>query len=137
IGGIFGTFMGIVNGLPKLGGMNLQDVEMSKQVMDQFLWEVSFAMNSSIIGIFLSVSMTFFNTIFSPDKLFVSLVDRFEASLDLIWYRSDNNNYTKELPAFDENKDPVEAMAEQSLNAEINKGVRNRNLDEVRKAKVS
>jgi hypothetical protein len=137
IGGIFGTFMGIVNGLPKLGGMNLQDVEMSKQVMDGFLFEVAFAMNSSICGILFSVLMTFINTIFSPDKLFVEMVDRFENSLDLIWYRSDNNDYPADLAPFDENKDPAEALAEESLNTEINKGKRTRNLDEVRKNKVS
>lgn len=137
IGGIFGTFMGIVNGLPKLGGMNVQDIEMTKTVMDGFLYEVSFAMNSSIIGILFSVLMTFTNTIFSPEKVFVSMIERFENSLDLIWYRSDNNEFPKEVKDFDEHRDPVEALAEESLNSEINKGARSRNLDEVRKVKAS
>lgn len=137
IGGIFGTFMGIVNGLPKLGGMDITDTEMSKQIMDGFLFEVSFAMNSSIAGIFFSVIMTFINTIFSPEKVFVSMVDRFENSLDLLWYRSDNNEYPKDGAAFDENKDPVEAMASASLNLEIKKGERGRDLDDLRKPKVS
>lgn len=137
IGGIFGTFMGIVNGLPKLGGMNLQDVEMSKQVMDAFLFEVSFAMNSSIVGILFSVLMTFINTIFSPEKIFVSMVDRFENSLDLLWYRSDNNDFPKDVPAFDEHRDPVEALAEESLNSEVNKTRRSRSLGEARKIKAS
>jgi hypothetical protein len=137
IGGIFGTFMGIVNGLPKLGGMNLQDIEMTKTVMDGFLFEVSYAMNSSIMGILFSVLMTFTNTIFSPEKVFVSMVDRFENSLDLLWYRSDNNDFPKNVPAFDEHRDPVEALAEESLNSEINKGARSRNLDEIRKVKAS
>ena len=137
IGGIFGTFMGIVNGLPKLGGMNIQDVEMSKQIMDNFLFEVSFAMTSSILGILFSVVTTFFNTVFSPEKVFASMVDRFENSLDLLWYRSDNNDFPKDLPAFDENRDPVEALAEESLNSEINKGVRTRSLDELKNPKAS
>ncbi len=137
IGGIFGTFMGIVSGLPKLGGMNVQDIEMTKTVMDGFLYEVSFAMNSSIIGILFSVLMTFTNTIFSPEKVFVSMIERFENSLDLIWYRSDNNQFPKEGKDFDEHRDPVEALAEESLNSEINKGARSRNLDEVRKVKAS
>lgn len=137
IGGIFGTFMGIVNGLPKLGGMDINDAEMSKQIMDGFLFEVSFAMNSSITGIFLSVLMTFINTIFSPEKVFVSMVDRFENSLDLLWYRSDNNEFPKDMPAFDEHKDPSEALASESLNREISKGERTRGLDALRKTKVS
>lgn len=137
IGGIFGTFMGIVNGLPKLGGMDVNDAEMTKQIMDGFLFEVSFAMNSSIMGIFLSVLMTFVNTIFSPDKVFSTMVDRFENSLDLLWYRSDNNDYPIDLPGFDENKDPQEALASESLNREIGKGGRTRDLDELRKPKAS
>lgn len=139
IGGIFGTFMGIVNGLPKLGGMDINDAEMSKQIMDGFLFEVSFAMNSSIMGIFLSVLMTFLNTIFSPDKVFSNMVDRFENSLDLLWYRSDNNDYPRDVEAFDEHRDPAEALASESLNREIGKGARTRELDELktRKSKVS
>lgn len=135
IGGIFGTFMGIVNGLPKLGGMNIQDVDSTKQIMDSFLFEVSFAMNSSIVGILFSVLMTIANTIMSPEKVFVSMVDRFENALDLLWYRSDNNNYPKDLPAFDENKDPVEALAEESLNSEFSKVNRGRDLDSLVKLK--
>lgn len=136
IGGIFGTFMGIVNGLPKLGGMNLNDIETSKQIMDGFLFEVAFAMNSSIMGILCSVLMTFINTIFSPEKVFVNMVDRFENSLDLLWYRSDNNNYPKDATEFNEHLDPVEALATESLNSELNKSVRTRRLDEVRKLKA-
>lgn len=135
IGGIFGTFMGIVNGLPKLGGMNIQDVDSTKQIMDSFLFEVSFAMNSSIMGILFSVLMTIANTIMSPEKVFVSMVDRFENALDLLWYRSDNNNFPKELAAFDENKDPVEALAEESLNSEFNRANRGRHLDSLVKVK--
>ncbi len=137
IGGIFGTFLGIVNGLPKLGGMSLDDVERSKQVMDGFLFEVSFAMNSSIMGILFSVLMTVFNTLTSPEKLFVSMVDRFENSLDLLWYRSNNNDFPLGEDKFDENRDPSEVLAAESLQAELSKTGRKRDLDEVRKTKAS
>ncbi len=133
IGGIFGTFLGIVKGLPKLGGMNLTDMELTKQVMDGFLNEISFAMNSSIIGIFLSVTMTFANTLWSADKAFGNVIDRFEGSLDLLWNRSDNNSFPTDERKFDEHKDPLDALAEEAVNSEIVKTVRSRELDKVRK----
>jgi hypothetical protein len=137
IGGIFGTFLGIVKGLPTLGHMDLTNMELSKQIMDQFLYEISFAMNSSIIGIFFSVVMTFANTFWSPDKVFVEMVDRFEASLDLLWYRSNNNLFPANIPHFDENRDPLEALAEESVRTGIQAEDRFRELDSVRKKRSS
>lgn len=117
--GILGTFIGIAKGLPALGGMSLTDVEGTKNVMDNFLFEISFAMKSSIFGIAFSLALNMWNTTFSPDRVFVSMVDRFESSLDLIWYRSDNNEYPSNEKPFDEHKDPQEALAEESINLEI------------------
>ncbi len=135
--GILGTFVGIAKGLPELGGMNLQDVEGSKNVMDHFLFEISFAMKSSIFGIAFSLMLNVINTTFSPDRVFVSMVDRFESSLDLVWYRCDNNDYPVSERAFDEHKDPQEALAEESINLELAKGQRSRELDELKKTKAS
>lgn len=135
IGGIFGTFLGIVKGLPGLGKMNLSDMELTKTIMDQFLFEISFAMNSSIMGILFSVTMTLINTIFNPEKIYESVVDRFETSLDLVWNRCDNNNYPENMAHFDEHKDPTEALAEQVVKMGIAEEQRTRDLDEVRKQK--
>ena len=49
------------------------------------------------------------------------MVDRFESALDLLWYRSDNNNYPEHERPFDEHRDAVEALAEDALNKEIGK----------------
>lgn len=137
ISGILGTFIGIAKGLPELGLMNLQDAAATKEVMDRFLFEISFAMKSSIFGIAFSLALNIFNTTFSPDRVFVSMVDRFESSLDLIWYRSDNNEYPSNEKPFDEHKDPQEALAEESVNLEIAKAARARDLDELKKTKAS
>ncbi|MCB0368806.1 MAG: hypothetical protein KDD45_04990 [Bdellovibrionales bacterium] len=137
VAGILGTFIGIAKGLPELGGMNLQDMDNTKNVMDRFLFEISFAMRSSIFGIGFSLLLNFINVSFSPDRVFVSMIDRFESSLDLLWYRSDNNAYPSQDKPFDEHKDPQEALAEESLNIEISKGQRVRELDDVKKVKVS
>ncbi len=121
VAGILGTFLGIKGGLVQLGGMDLNDVEGTKAIMDGFLNEISFAMASSIVGIAFSLSLHIFNVVMSPERVFVSLVDRFESTMDLLWYRSDNNEVTIENDKFNENRDPVEALAEEALNLEIAK----------------
>ena len=65
-----------------------------------------------------------------------SMVDRFETSLDLLWYRSDNNNYPANEKPFDEHKDPVDALAEESLNMEVARTVRTREMGDVRPLKT-
>lgn len=119
IAGILGTFIGIAGGLSELGGMNLQDLENTKNIMDRFLQEIAFAMKTSIAGIVFSLAMHIFNTVFSPERVYVSMIDRFENSLDLLWYRADNNEFPTGDKDFDEHRDPVEALAEDSVNAEV------------------
>ena len=137
VAGILGTFLGIKGGLGSLGGMNLSDLETTKNVMDTFLHEIAFAMASSIVGITFSLTLHIWNTFLSPDRVYVSMIDRFESSLDLLWYRSDNNNYPKDEQAFDEHRDPVEALAEEALSIEIAKNARSRDFETLRKAKSS
>lgn len=135
--GILGTFIGISGGLGDLGGMNLQDLEGTKAIMDKFLHEISYAMKSSIVGIVFSLLSHIGNTIMSPERSYVSMVDRFESALDLLWYRSDNNDYPSDDKPFDEHKDAVEALAEDALNKEVNKTMRTREMIETRKPKAS
>ncbi|MFS4457809.1 hypothetical protein [Bdellovibrio sp. HCB2-146] len=121
VGGILGTFIGIAGGLQELGSMNLQDLENSKNIMDRFLHEISFAMQTSIAGIVFSLLAHVSNVIMSPERCYVSMVDRFESALDLLWYRSDNNEFPAHDRPFDEHRDAVEALAEDALNKEISK----------------
>lgn len=121
IGGIFGTFLGVMSGLPELGGMDLNDPEKTKAIMDRFLVEISISMGASITGIFLSVLMTLVNTVFSPEREFVDIVDRFENSLDLLWNYSHSNEVPMGLKPFDEHQDPVEALASAALNQELDR----------------
>ncbi|MNJ96854.1 hypothetical protein D3C87_145880 [compost metagenome] len=121
VAGILGTFIGIAGGLGELGAMNLQDLENTKNIMDRFLHEISFAMKTSIFGIVFSLLSHVTNVIFSPERSYVSMVDRFESALDLLWYRSDNNVFPAHEKPFDEHRDAVEALAEDALNKEIGK----------------
>lgn len=126
IAGILGTFVGIAGGLQELGTMNLQDLENTKNIMDRFLQEIAFAMKTSIFGIVFSLAMHVINTIFSPDRVYVGMVDRLETSLDLIWYRSDNNAFPAGEKDFDEYRDPVDALAEDSVNHEVKRAPKRR-----------
>jgi hypothetical protein len=137
VAGILGTFVGIAGGLQELGNMNLQDLENTKNVMDRFLYEISFAMKTSIAGIVFSLAGHLVNVIFSPDRVYVALVDRMESSLDLLWYRSDNNKFPSEDRPFDENRDPLEALAEEAVNSEVARNPRGRDMDSVGTVKAS
>lgn len=118
--GILGTFLGIKGGLVSLSGMDMSDLEGTKTIMDSFLHEIGYAMSSSIVGIAFSLMLHLVNVSWSPERVFASLCDRFENTMDLLWYRSDNNEVV-ETNRFDENRDPVEALAEEALNIEITK----------------
>ena len=119
IGGIFGTFLGIMQNLPELSGMDLADVEGSKKIMDKFLLAMSYAMIKSIIGIILSVSMTIMNGMLNVENIDDGTVNRFENCLTLIWHASRGRGAAGEHSTFDEHKDPIAALAEQSVAKEL------------------
>ncbi len=121
IAGIFGTFLGIMKALPELGGMDLANGEQSKMVMDQFLLKISFAMSTSLMGIMLSVFLNFYNTLLSPDRKFIEIVERFENTMDLLWNRSSNNLLPENISNFDQHRDPIDALAEDAIQREISK----------------
>ena len=121
IGGIFGTFLGIMKALPELGGMDLNDIDGSNAIMDRFLLKISFSMSTSIVGIIFSVITSLVNSIWSPEKLFREAVERFENALVVLWNHSSNNNLPDDNKDFDEHRNPVEALAEQALDREAAK----------------
>jgi len=121
VGGIFGTFLGIMEGLPKLSQMDLQDPDGAKLIMDTFLIKISFSMSTSIVGILVSVGMTLANTLMSAEKIFIDIVESCENTLDQIWDRSSDNELPVGLVEFDANKDPLDALASESLQEELKK----------------
>jgi len=118
VGGIFGTFLGIMKALPELGGMDLANVENSKTIMDTFLLKISFSMSTSIIGIVLSVSATFINTFFSAEKQFIATVENLNESLNTLWSISSTNDLPSKL-TLDEGEDPLEVLAEDVVAQEL------------------
>ncbi|MEA9358241.1 hypothetical protein SHI21_18545 [Bacteriovorax sp. PP10] len=121
VAGILGTFLGIRGGLTALGSMSVENLDATRKVMDHFLQEIAFAMGSSIVGITFSLMLHVINTIFNPDRVFSSMMDRFESALDLLWYRSDNNKFPDHNIPFNEHRDPSEALAEEAIKLETSK----------------
>lgn len=117
--GIFGTFLGIMAALPELGGMDLADIDKTKQVMDNFLVKMSYSMITSILGILLNVTMTFMNAFMNPNKAFVNMVERFDDALDTLWSACSDNKLPEEIKDFDEYRDPIEALAEAAVSKEL------------------
>jgi hypothetical protein len=128
--GIFGNFLGIMEALPTLSGMDLSDPEGTKMIMDGFLLKVSFSVGASIVGIAFSIIFQIFNTICSPEKLFFDVVNRFDNTLGNLWNRCDNNTLPQQISEFDEHRDPIEALAELAIEKEI--GSRKHEEDEPR-----
>jgi len=85
IGGIFGTFLGISKGLPALKTIDPSDVAAAQATLGNFLESMTFAMNSSVVGIFLSVIFTIMNAFLSLNNTYLSLVDKYTQSLELLW----------------------------------------------------
>ena len=119
VGGIFGTFLGIMKALPELGGMNLSDVEGSKLIMDNFLLKISFSMSTSIIGIILSVVMSLANTFFSCEKAYMETVERLENEMDTLWNMSSSNQLPANISSFDADRDPIEVLSEDLIAKEL------------------
>ncbi len=91
VGGIFGTFLGIMRALPELTAMDITNAEASKLVIDSFLIKISFALSTSVLGIVLSVIMSFLNTLLSPTNTYVEIIDSFNSATEIVWNKSKNN----------------------------------------------
>lgn len=108
VAGIFGTFLGIMQALPELRGMDISDVEQTKIVMDAFLLKVSFALSSSILGITLSVLMGTFNSMFDPESVYLATVERYASCLKVAWNRSVANKADDDVTPVRTSIEPTE-----------------------------
>jgi hypothetical protein len=92
VGGIFGTFLGIMKALPELTAMDITNAQASKIVIDNFLIKISFALSTSILGIVLSIIMSFLNALLSPTNTYVETVDSFNSAAEILWNKSEDNH---------------------------------------------
>ncbi|PCJ45599.1 MAG: hypothetical protein COA99_04555 [Moraxellaceae bacterium] len=91
VAGIFGTFLGIMKALPELTGMDITNAMASKVVIDSFLIKISFALTTSILGIILSISMSFLNSLLSPENTYIEIIDSFKSATNILWNKCEDN----------------------------------------------
>ncbi|MCP4433647.1 MAG: hypothetical protein GY806_21925 [Gammaproteobacteria bacterium] len=115
VAGIFGTFLGIMKALPELTGMDITNAEASKAVIDSFLIKISFALSTSILGIVLSILMSFLNTLLSPESTYMEIVDSFKSATEILWNKSEHN----EVNPADSQKSDREVEAEDAFQLAI------------------
>ena len=87
IGGIFGTFIGVANGLPKIGAIDINKINESGPILAEFVQSVSFSMHTSIAGILYSVIMTMLNTIYPIQTSRQDVQKNLERCLEFVWHR--------------------------------------------------
>lgn len=106
VAGIFGTFLGIMRALPELTAMDITDAAASKAVIDSFLIKISFALSTSILGIILSILMSFLNALLSPESTYVEIIDSFKSAIEILWNKCENNqlNTDEESISFEESE---------------------------------
>ena len=80
------------NGLPALKEIDPGDIVAAQATLADFLQSMTFAMYSSVVGIFLSVCFTILNAFTSLESIYMGSVDRYTQSLELIWKESNTVN---------------------------------------------
>lgn len=113
IGGIFGTFVGIMMGLPELTNMDLSDAAMTKKTMDAFLTNIAYSMNTSLVGIVLCVCMNIFNSLFDADDLEDEFSEKLKSCLALTWREVLSNKKKKHLSSVKHHGGDEEKVAEE------------------------
>ena len=108
VGGIFGTFLGIMRALPELTAMDITNAETSKVVIDSFLIKISFALSTSILGIVLSIIMSFMNALLSPTNTYIEIVDGFSSTSEILWNKSETNDSDYRDPSMSERESEAE-----------------------------
>lgn len=84
--GVFGTFMGISLALPEIAQINFDDLKASEQTINAFVLNVTYAMETSIAGIFFSLLLTVLNTLFPIKERRARVFKKVETALQMLWY---------------------------------------------------
>src|SRR3990172_1929013 len=80
--GIFGTFVGINNALPRIAEIDFNNLSSSSGVLSLFVKDVAFSMQASIAGIGFSLLVSLLNTLFPISMVRDSIARRVEDCLE-------------------------------------------------------
>lgn len=84
--GVFGTFIGISMALPEIARIDFNDLEASGVILNKFVLNTTYAMKTSIAGIFFSLVLTVLNTLFPIKDKRNWTFKKVESSLEMLWY---------------------------------------------------
>jgi hypothetical protein len=84
--GVFGTFIGISMALPEIAKMDFSNLEESGKTLSSFVVNVTFAMKTSIAGIFFSIVLTLLNTLFPIEATREGTFEKVETVFEALWY---------------------------------------------------
>lgn len=99
--GVFGTFIGISMALPEIANIDFNDLDKSAGTLMAFVLNVTYAMKTSIAGIFFSLILTVLNTLFPIKETRHRVFKKVETSLQMLWYHiaqeTQKDNVEKEV----------------------------------------
>ncbi|MGK0366871.1 MAG: hypothetical protein ACI9QD_000001, partial [Thermoproteota archaeon] len=84
--GVFGTFIGISMALPEIAKIDFNNLEASGVILNKFVLNTTYAMKTSIAGIFFSLILTVLNTLFPIKEKRHWTFKKVESSLEMLWY---------------------------------------------------
>ena len=84
--GVFGTFIGLSMALPEIAKIDFDDLAASEQTINAFVLNVTYAMKTSIAGIFLSMILTVMNTLSPIRQTRARVFKKVESALQMLWY---------------------------------------------------
>jgi hypothetical protein len=84
--GVFGTFIGISMALPEIAKIDFNDLDASAITLNNFVLSVTYAMKTSIAGIFFSLVLTVLNTLYPIKQTRARVFKKVETALQTLWY---------------------------------------------------
>jgi hypothetical protein len=97
--GVFGTFIGIAMALPEIANINFNDLDSSSDTLMKFVLNVTYAMKTSIAGIFFSLLLTILNTLFPIKEKRTHIFRSVENAFELLWYHIHQESEENDLKA--------------------------------------
>ena len=95
--GVFGTFIGISTALPEIAKIDFSNLESSGDTLSLFVVNVTFAMKTSIAGIFFSIILTLLNTISPIEASRDATFEKVENVLEALWYHMQTDNKNRQI----------------------------------------
>jgi hypothetical protein len=84
--GVFGTFVGISLALPEVAKIDFSNIETSGKTLGSFVINTTFAMKTSVAGIFSSLVLTLLNALYPIKDVRARIFRQIETTLQTLWY---------------------------------------------------